>query len=207
MKTFRQDGKHQTLTAPSGGVVSGGAYLIGSVLAIAEEDAAAGDPFTALLVGVVRVPKPPDEVWTEGLKIYFDESESLFTLDDDTAANPLVGVAVPPIAAADVEITSDALEADLTIDGLTVTVLDYTGLTGKTITVKVGGVSTDLVEGTDFDAETGNNTTAGNIADAIDTVEGAEGTAASAVVTVVAGTGSTDQAPGTGTVRIDGAAR
>lgn len=99
MKNDVQPGKILTLTAPGGGVVSGQAYQIGSLVVVATADVAAGDPFEALVgPGVIRHAKAPSEAWTEGAPIYFDESEGVFTTDDDTAANPLVGVAVEAVA-------------------------------------------------------------------------------------------------------------
>jgi len=100
MKTYKQGGGVLTLTAPSGGVVSGSAYLIGTLLVIATKTVAQTLPFPALAIGVVDVPKVADEVWTEGLKIYWDDTAKKFTLDDDTGANPLVGVAISPIITA-----------------------------------------------------------------------------------------------------------
>jgi predicted RecA/RadA family phage recombinase len=200
-------GSSVTLTAPSGGVVSGTAYLIGSLLVIAEETAAEAASFTATVRGVVKVPKVADETWTEGLAIYFDESAGKFTLDDDSASNPLVGAAVQPIVQGfTVSLATDGA-ADLTIDGLVATIVDYSSLSGKTVTVTVDGVDTVLTEGVDWDSETNNDTAAANLAVAIDAVVGVTAISASADVTVSVATGIDASTPGTGAVRLDGVAR
>jgi predicted RecA/RadA family phage recombinase len=206
---YTQPGTILTLTAPTGGVVSGTAYQIGSLVVVAQATVAQTLPFPALVKGVVNVAKVADEVWTENLAIYFDESAGKFTEDDDTAANPLVGVAVLPVAA-EILIESDALAADLSIDGSVVTVLDYAALEGATVTVTVGGVSTVLTEADsgDWEAATGNDETATSLAAAIEAVSGInDATAVSAVITVTPGTGATSVTPSIGAVRLDGVAR
>jgi len=55
-KNYVQDGEVLTLTAPAGGVVSGGAYAIGQLVVVAIEDAAAGAPFEGHACGVWRLP-------------------------------------------------------------------------------------------------------------------------------------------------------
>jgi len=210
MKTFKQPGEFVTLTAPSGGVVSGSAYVIGGVVVIATETVAQTLSFVAMVCGVVDVPKVADEPWTEGLKIYFDESEGKFTLDPDTATNPLVGVAVRPIVPLAVTLASTALAADLAIVGLTLQVLDYATLAGgtpPTVTVTVNGVATVLTEGTEWTAETSDDVTATNLAAAIDAVVGVDAAAVTDTVTVTPSTGITAASAATGRVRLDGAAR
>lgn len=69
----------------------------------------------------------------------------------------------------------------------TLTVVDYTGLTGDTIAI--GGVT--LTEGVDFDAETSNDITATNIAAAIHALAAVDAAAVGAVVTVTAATAGT----------------
>lgn len=88
-----------TLTAPEGGVVSGGGYLIGSLFVVATESADAAAQFAALVEGVVELPRVDSEEWTEGLLLYWDEGEGKATIDDDSANNVLIGRAVEDIAA------------------------------------------------------------------------------------------------------------
>lgn len=74
---------------------------------------------------------------------------------------------------------------DLAIDQRargTVTVLDYTKLTGKTITVNL----TTITEGVEFTAATSNDATATSIASAIDAIAAVNASAAGAVVTIIA---------------------
>lgn len=213
MKTFDRSGKTLTLTAPSpGGVVSGTAYLIGSLVVVATKTVAATLPFTALVVGTVTVPKVAEETWTEGLKIYFDESESKFTLDPDTATNPLVGVAVQPIVNLSVTLASTALAADLAIDhdALTLQVLDYATLAGgtpPTVTVTINGTATVLTEGTEWTASVSDDNTATSLASAIDALTGVSAAAVTDTVTVTPKTGVVSTSAANGAVRLDGAVR
>lgn len=55
-KNYIQDGNALTLTAPAGGVVSGGLYAIGTLVVVALATAAAGESFTAKPNGVWNVP-------------------------------------------------------------------------------------------------------------------------------------------------------
>jgi predicted RecA/RadA family phage recombinase len=208
MKNGVSDGKALALTAPTGGVLSGSAYLIGSLLVVAAADVAQTLTFESEPQGVFDLAKVADEVWTECLKVYWDDTNHVVTLDDNSAANPLVGVAVNPVTTR-VVLATDGDDTDITLDNdaLTVEVLTYTGLTGKTITVTIGRTDTVLTEGVDFNAETGNNTTATNIAAAIAALDGVDAAAVSAVVTVTPGTGATAFDPSIGRVRLDGAAR
>lgn len=209
MQNYGKSGEVVTLTAPNGGVVSGTAYKIGSIVVVATASVAEGLPFEAQIKGVVNLPKPPSEAWEENDKLYFDESEGVFTLDDDTAANALVGVAVQPVPAG-VVISSDADPSDLLIEGLVITVLDYAALAGKTVSVTVGGVTTDLLEAEsgDWEAATGNNETATSLAEAIAGISGIhDADDDGAEVTVTPGTGASAVTPAIGSVRLDGVAR
>jgi hypothetical protein len=144
------------------------------------------------------------------MKVYFDESEGKFTLDPDTATNPLVGVAIQPIIPLAVTIASTALAADLLISGLTLQVLDYATLAGgtpPTITVTINGTPTVLTEGTEWTAETSDEVTATNIATAIAALTGLDAAAVTDTVTVTPSTGITAASAATGRVRLDGAAR
>jgi predicted RecA/RadA family phage recombinase len=83
-------------TAPSGGVVSGIAYKIGSVVVIATVDAAEDEKFNGLVVGIVSYTKPGSQAWTEGVKIYWDDSAKKMT--STAGSNTLVGVAAEAVA-------------------------------------------------------------------------------------------------------------
>lgn len=211
MKTFSQPGEILTLTAPSGGVVSGTAYLFGTLVVIATETVAQTLSFAALVCGVVDVPKEAEEGWSEGLKIYWDDSAKKFTATAST--NTLVGVAVQPIVPLSVTIASTALAADLAIDNAahTIQVLDYATLAGgtpPTITVTIDGAATVLTEGTDWTAETSDEATAINIAAAIAALTGVNCAAPSTdTLTVIPATGSAASDATVGRIRLDGACR
>lgn len=55
-KNYIQDGNVLTLTAPAGGVKSGGVYAIGALVVVAVADAAAGADFAGHTGGVWRLP-------------------------------------------------------------------------------------------------------------------------------------------------------
>lgn len=76
MKTFIQPGDVMTFTAPSGGVVSGTAYLIGALVVVAAKSVAVGLPFEGQAVGVFTLPKITGAAWTEGQLLYWDSATS-----------------------------------------------------------------------------------------------------------------------------------
>ena len=91
MDNFRQEAEVVTLTAPSGGVTAGLPYKIGSLVVVACITAAEGAQFTAIAAGVVSGPKTGSQAWTEGVKVYLDESPREFTTS--SGGNTLCGVA------------------------------------------------------------------------------------------------------------------
>jgi predicted RecA/RadA family phage recombinase len=204
MKTWRQDNAVLTFTAPTGGVVAGTAYLIGGLVVIATETVAQTLPFDGVTIGVVDVTKVNDEAWTEGVKLYWDDTAKKFT--KVVGSNTLVGAAVAPIVPLVVTLATNG-GAALTIAGLVATIVTYSALSGKTVTVTVNGVATVLTEGVNWTAATSNNATATSLATAIDGVTGVTAAAVSADVTAVPGTGITAASAATGRVRLDGVAR
>jgi len=91
MINYVEPGEIVELTAPSGGVVSGTAYLIGSLVVVATVTVAATLKFSALVTGVADLAKVSAQAWTEGAKIYWDNSAKLFTTT--SGGNTLAGVA------------------------------------------------------------------------------------------------------------------
>lgn len=79
MINFVQEGDALTLTAPTGGVVSGQPYQINQLLVIAAQDADAGDPFIGKTTGVFDVTKPGSQAWAVGELVYFDQNNRYFT--------------------------------------------------------------------------------------------------------------------------------
>lgn len=99
MKNYVEPGEVLPFTAPSGGVVSGSCYLIGALLVVATVTANQGDKFSAYIgPGVVSGPKATG-AWTEGAKIYWDNTAKNFTTTVST--NVLVGVAAAAAASGD----------------------------------------------------------------------------------------------------------
>lgn len=80
MKNFVQKGYSLDLTAPAGGVVSGVGYVIGSFLAIAQANAAAGEKFAGAVEGVFAMPKLVTDVMGEGAKVNFNNTNKEFQL-------------------------------------------------------------------------------------------------------------------------------
>lgn len=105
MKNYADAGGTFTGTAPYA-VASGGGCLIGSIFGMAQSDAASGATVVLVRGGrFVGVPKTNAQEWTVGAKVYWDNTNKVFT----TAAsgNTLVGVAAA--AAANPSATGDVL--------------------------------------------------------------------------------------------------
>lgn len=90
MKNFLQPGNILDLIAPSGGVVSGVAYLLGaSILAVAQSSEAEGDTFAGLVEGVVSLPKLSTDNMVVGAKVNWNDTNGelqLATSDLDNCA-------------------------------------------------------------------------------------------------------------------------
>jgi predicted RecA/RadA family phage recombinase len=91
MENFVQPGDSLTFTAPSGGVVSGVAYLIGTIVVVATVTAAQGESFVGKATGVFLLDKTTSEAWAEGAKVYLNNSTHKLTTT--SGGNTLVGVA------------------------------------------------------------------------------------------------------------------
>jgi predicted RecA/RadA family phage recombinase len=95
MKNFIQDGKTITLTAPYA-VSSGAGLLVGSIFGIASNDAPIGLDVETLIQGVVTIAKTSAQAWTQGLLIYWDDTNKVAT--SVSTSNKLIGVAVAAAA-------------------------------------------------------------------------------------------------------------
>lgn len=96
---FIKPGHVLTLTAPAGGVVAGTCYLIGAILAFAKTTAAAGEEFEGARDGIYEnAPAATGQAWTEGQKIYWDDTAKRFT--STATSNTLVGAAAGAKASA-----------------------------------------------------------------------------------------------------------
>lgn len=69
-KNFVQNGDVITCVAPAGGVVSGGAYLIGALHVVATHSAAAGANFEGATSGVFTLTKVQADAPAQGAKAY-----------------------------------------------------------------------------------------------------------------------------------------
>lgn len=96
---FIKPGEVLTLTAPTGGVVSGNAYLIGNLLVVALVTVAQTLPFEGCVCGVFKLPKAAAQAWTEGANLYWDNTAKNITTT--ATANYYAGVAAVAAGAAD----------------------------------------------------------------------------------------------------------
>ena len=96
MKNYTGSGNKLTLTAPAGGVTTGVALLIGSLLVVAESTAAAGATFVGVTTGEFTYAKVSAQAWAEGAKVYWDDTAKNFTTT--ATGNTLVGVAAAAAA-------------------------------------------------------------------------------------------------------------
>jgi predicted RecA/RadA family phage recombinase len=80
MKNFQGPGDVMTLIAPAGGVTSGVAVLVGALVVVPVNDAAAGAAFQARTDDGVFVnqKKAAGAAWTAGQVLYFDSADSTF---------------------------------------------------------------------------------------------------------------------------------
>jgi predicted RecA/RadA family phage recombinase len=108
MKNFIQHGNTLSLAAPYA-LDAGDGALIGSIFGVASCDAENGASVELVTTGVFTLPKVSTDVIAIGAPLYWDDSAKLITTDDDSAANPQVGVAVSaagnPSASVNVKLT------------------------------------------------------------------------------------------------------
>lgn len=98
MKGYIQDGDTLPLIAPYD-VVAGGGMLVGAIFAVAIAAALSGAPVQGRRRGVIDVPKATGQSWTQGVKLYWDNTaKNLTTTATD---NTLVGAAAQAQASGD----------------------------------------------------------------------------------------------------------
>lgn len=73
------DAANLTLVAPSGGVVSGTAYLIGSIFGVALKSEAAGEDVVIQTQGVYALPVKSSDVVAQGDVLYWDDTAKELT--------------------------------------------------------------------------------------------------------------------------------
>lgn len=95
MKNFVQPGDVLTLTAPYARS-SGQAAKIGDIIAIATADIANAKDGEWKTTGVFTHAKAASQAWTQGQKVYWDDTAKVFTTT--ASGNTLAGVAVLAVA-------------------------------------------------------------------------------------------------------------
>ncbi len=107
MNNYQKSGDVITLTAPSGGVVSGGVYKIEQLVVVAQADVAVGLPFEGVRIGQFSgLAKETGVEWVEGSPLFWDDGNSRFT---PTSASGLVLCATAAEAAASGDATGTVL--------------------------------------------------------------------------------------------------
>lgn len=101
MKNYIAPGNVVDVTAPTGGVVSGTAYLIGSMFGIATVSAAAGVVFPLNVTGIVQLPKATGTAWAVGDAVYWNNSTK--AVGKASTGNSKIGVA------ASIQVSADTL--------------------------------------------------------------------------------------------------
>lgn len=92
MKYATQDGRRPTIPAPSGGVVSGQMVIVGSLIGVAEHDAAEGEPVTIDTTFCGDFPKVSALAIAVGDKLYYDSAAKV--VNKTASGNTLVGISV-----------------------------------------------------------------------------------------------------------------
>lgn len=108
MKTFHSRGDSITVPAPSGGTISGNAYLIGALFGIAGSTVAEGAPVVLDTTGVFRIAKATGGALTVGQAVFFDNTAKKVT--GTATGNTLIGAALE-------EAGSDATTAVVRLNG------------------------------------------------------------------------------------------
>lgn len=90
MRNFVQEGLTLPFTAPYD-VASGGGVLVGSLFLVALQAVLSGGTGDGKPRGVFDLPKATGQAWTQGVKVYWDNTAK--NLTTTSSANTLVGVA------------------------------------------------------------------------------------------------------------------
>lgn len=98
MKTYVQEGDALEFTAPSGGVVAGNGYLIGSIFGVARTTAAEGAAFILDTGGVYTLPKKAGDTPAQGAVVYWDDTNKYVTTT--ASGNTKIGAHAAAAAAA-----------------------------------------------------------------------------------------------------------
>ena len=91
---FIQPGAVLSLTAPYD-VAPGAGFLVGSLFAVAQGSAALGEAVEGATEGVWSLAKAGSQAWTQGAKIYWDNTAKVCT--SVATGNTLIGVATAAV--------------------------------------------------------------------------------------------------------------
>lgn len=94
MKNFVQPGDQISVTAPAT-VAAGAGVLVGSIFGVAVHDASSGAAVEIATKGVFDLVKAGSQAWTQGVKVYWDDTAKNCTTTAGT--NKLIGVAVAAV--------------------------------------------------------------------------------------------------------------
>ena len=97
MKNYVQKGENITVTATAA-ATSGQGVLVGNLFGIAAGDAAIGESLDLVTEGVFNMAKVSTDELAVGDLIYWDDTNTLATSDDDEGANEVIGLAVTTAA-------------------------------------------------------------------------------------------------------------
>jgi predicted RecA/RadA family phage recombinase len=106
---YHSPGDVLTLTAPSGGVVSGTGYVIGSLFVVALGTAAQTMPFEGKRTGVFRMPKAThatDIAFAEGEAVFYNNTTKVW---NKTAGGLIAGAGIVVKAAASTANTCEVM--------------------------------------------------------------------------------------------------
>jgi predicted RecA/RadA family phage recombinase len=110
MKNFVQKGDTITVTAPSGGIVSGVGLQVGSLFGVAAFSADQGDDVEIKTTGVFDLAKENGATFSVGDPVFWDPTAKVVT-EEDTSGPDRVGVALA-------EAGSSATTARVRLDGM-----------------------------------------------------------------------------------------
>ncbi len=79
MKNYNGVGDTLDLPAPTGGCVSGAAYLFSGLVAVANVTAAEGEIAAFSRKGMFTLPKATGQTWAVGAVLYWDNTNKVFT--------------------------------------------------------------------------------------------------------------------------------
>lgn len=95
MKNYVQDGENLDLVAPYD-VAAGAGFLVGAIFAVAVDAALSGAVVVGCTEGVFTLAKTSAQAWTQGQKIYWDDTNK--RCDSDGTVGILIGAATAAAA-------------------------------------------------------------------------------------------------------------